>query len=97
VTIRATGLGKRGNAFPVRWALGGAGDSAPSYEDLTVESAVLAFVVGERPEGTTIFDLGWKMNGGTIDTRENDAIERAVRELVRARLLRMEGALVVPW
>jgi len=67
-----------------------------SYDDLLVESAVLAFVIGERPGGVTIPELSRLLNAERGEDGEDDAVERAVRELVRARLLRCAGGLLLP-
>jgi hypothetical protein len=66
----------------------------PTYDDLTVESLVLSYVMTERNPRLTIPRLVWELAGELED--EDGAIERAVRELVRARLLRCEGGFLRP-
>lgn len=57
-----------------------------------MESTVLAHILCECPGGETIPVLSWLLS----PSEEGDLVERAVRELVRARLLRIEGGRVVP-
>ncbi len=66
--------------------------ACPSYEDLRIQSAILGYVVGEGHHEETIFELARKFS----EDGEDDAVERGVRDLVGAGLLRIEGARVVP-
>jgi hypothetical protein len=71
-------------------------DSAhPSAEDAKAERVVLAFLLEEHPPLLTIPELSRVLNADPgFDT--DDAVERAVRELVGAGLLHCEGAFIVP-
>jgi hypothetical protein len=67
----------------------------PSAEDAKAERVVLAFLLEEHPSQLTIPELSGALNADPgFDT--DDAVERAVRELVGAGLLHCEGALIVP-
>jgi hypothetical protein len=68
----------------------------PAAEDAVAEGAVLAFLLDEYPRKLTIPELSLAMNRGPDDFAENDAIERAVRELVGAGLLHHHGTFVLP-
>lgn len=95
--FNVSGTRKRGGtSLNRRGDVGAHKDSTAPNDCFAVESAVLAYVLGERAEGVTIFELGIALNGGLVDITKNDAIERAVRELVRDGLLRMNGASVAP-
>jgi hypothetical protein len=63
--------------------------------DTLVESVVLAYVLTERPEGVMIPTLALHFNAEFDQGVDGSAVERAVRELVCAGLLRMEGARVM--
>ena len=68
-----------------------------STENAKTERAVLAFVLDEHPIRLTIPEVSLAMNakpGGGFE--HGDAIERAIRDLVGAALLRCEGGYVVP-
>jgi hypothetical protein len=70
---------------------------SPATEDARVESAVLGFVLEEDPDHLTIPELSLAMSRcGAEDFSRNDAIERAIRELVGGGLLRIAAGLVVP-
>ena len=72
-------------------------DSAsPAETDRKTEAAVLAFLLDEHPNHLTIPEVGWAMNPRGPQFAEGDAVERAVRELVGAGLLRCGAGLVVP-
>jgi len=72
-------------------------DSAsPAEADRKTEAAVLAFLLDEYPNRLTIPEVGWAMNPRGPQFAEGDAVERAVRELVGAGLLRCDGGLVAP-
>lgn len=71
--------------------------SRPSYDDLRVESMVVACVVSAQGAPLTIPQLALELAEELGDDDASDmGVERAVRELVRARLLRCEGAFVMP-
>lgn len=72
------------------------GERNPSGEDLKAERAVLALLLGEHPSHLTIPELSLALNAAEGGFAANDAVERAVRELVGAGLLRCQGAFVVP-
>lgn len=65
-------------------------------EDIRVESAVLAHIVVERPEGVIIPMLALRFGAEFDQGSSGLAVERAVRELVRDGRLRMQGGRVVP-
>ncbi len=54
------------------------------------------FLLDEYPSKLTIPELSLAMNRDPDDFAENDAIERAVRELVGAGLLHHHGTFVLP-
>ena len=72
------------------------GDPAsPAEEDTRAEGAVLAFILDEHPDHLTIPELSLALNADPgFDS--DDAVERAIRELVGAGLLHCRGGLVVP-
>jgi hypothetical protein len=66
-------------------------------KDAKVERAALAFLIDKHPDRLTIPQVSRVMNarpGGGADS--GDAVERAIRELVGAGVLRCEGGYVVP-
>ncbi len=70
--------------------------STPVEADRKVEWAVLAFLLDEHPNRLTIAEASWALNKGAQEFDSEDAVERAVRELVGAGLLRCEGGFIVP-
>jgi hypothetical protein len=67
----------------------------PLAEDAKVERVVLAFLLEEHPAQLTIIELSLTLNADPgFDS--NDAVERAVRELVGAGLLYCCGGFVLP-
>ena len=62
-----------------------------SYEDIRTQAAILGFVVGESHHDLTIFELACRFSRD-----ERDAVERAVRDLVGAGMLNIDGGKVVP-
>jgi hypothetical protein len=67
----------------------------PSADDAKAERVVLAFLLEEHPSLLTIPELSRALNADRgFDT--DDAVERAVRELVGAGLLHCEGAFIAP-
>jgi hypothetical protein len=70
--------------------------SDPAAEDAKAERAVLAFLLDEHPAQLTIPELSLALNAHPGSFESEDAVERAVRELVGAGLLRCQGGFVVP-
>jgi hypothetical protein len=67
----------------------------PRAADAKVERVVLAFLLEEHPSQLTIPELSLALNADPgFDS--NDAVERAVRELVGAGLLYCCGGFVLP-
>ncbi len=69
---------------------------SPRREDEAVQSAVLALVLAMHPDRLTLVELMREMVGDSEDFAERDAVQRAVRDLVGAGLLRRSGELVLP-
>lgn len=65
-------------------------------DDVLVESVVLAYIVGECPEGVSILTLSLRFNAELDQGIGGLAVERAVRELVCSGRLQMQGGKVVP-
>jgi len=66
-------------------------------KDAKVERAALAFLIDKHPDRLTIPQVSRAMNAKAGGGSEpGDAVERAIRELVGADLLRCEGGYVVP-
>jgi hypothetical protein len=65
-------------------------------QDAKVERVVLAFLLDEYPAQLTIPELSGALNERPGDFESEDAVERAVRELVGAGLLHCQGAYVLP-
>ena len=68
----------------------------PVDEDRKVQAAVLAFLIDEDPTRFTIPELSRALNAGPAEFEAEDAVERAVRELVGAGLLHCCGGFVLP-
>jgi len=68
----------------------------PGDEDRHVEWAVLGYLLDEYPDRFTILELSLAMNAGEADFGSEDAVERAVRELVGAGLLHCCCGFVLP-
>lgn len=68
----------------------------PVAEDAKTERAVLAFLIEEHPSQLTIPELSRALNAQPGGFDSDDAVERAVRELVGAGLLRCQGGYIVP-
>lgn len=67
----------------------------PRAEDAKVERVVLAFLLEKHPSQLTIPELSLALNADPgFDS--DDAVERAVRELVGAGLLYCHGRFVLP-
>ncbi|HEU4905550.1 MAG TPA: hypothetical protein VFT19_05480 [Solirubrobacterales bacterium] len=70
--------------------------TSPSEEDRKVEWAVLSFLLDRHPESPSIIEVSRALNEGTVEFEREDSVERAVRELVGAGLLRCDGSRVLP-
>ncbi|HET7053479.1 MAG TPA: hypothetical protein VFI09_06145 [Solirubrobacterales bacterium] len=71
--------------------------SSPQGEDRQVQWAVLAFLLDEYPDHQlTIPEVSSAMNAGETDFKSEDAVERAIRELVGAGLLHCKCGFVLP-
>jgi len=68
----------------------------PAAEDVKAERTVLGFLLDEHPSKLTIPELSRALNAHPDSFDSADAVERAVRELVGAGLLRCQGGCVVP-
>jgi hypothetical protein len=68
----------------------------PAAQDAKAERAVLAFLIGEHPNQLTVAEASWALNNGSIEFEAEDAVERAIRELVGAGLLRCADGFVLP-
>lgn len=68
----------------------------PSNEDRKVEWAVLSFLLDEHPDRFTVPEVSRAMNAGSADFGREDAVERAIRELVGAGLLHGDCGFVLP-
>ena len=68
----------------------------PAAEDRKVQAAVLGFLFDADPDRLTIPELSREMNAGPADFETEDAVERAVRELVGAGLLHCKAGLILP-
>jgi len=66
--------------------------ACPSFDEVRIHSAVLAYVVGEGHHDETIFGLALMFSPGP----ESAAVEMAVRDLVGEHLLKIEGGKVTP-
>lgn len=70
--------------------------ATPAEQDAQAERVVMTFLLEEHPSQLTIPELSQALNAATGTFETEDAVERAVRELVGAGLLRCHGAFVVP-
>lgn len=68
----------------------------PAEEDAAVESALLAHLLALHPASVSEEELRREFLADPEDFAEADALERAVRDLVAAGLLRRAGDGVVP-
>ena len=71
-------------------------DPSPGAEDAKAERVVLAFLLEEHPSQLTIPELSRALNAESGGFDSEDAVERAVRELVSAGLLHCQGGFVLP-
>ena len=69
---------------------------SPDPKDKKVERAVLAFLIFCYPERLTIPELSRVLSEENRDLEDDDAVERAVRELVGAGLLECRAEFVLP-
>jgi predicted RNase H-like nuclease len=73
------------------------GDIAfPATQDAKAERTVLAFLLNEHPNQLTVAEVSWVLDQGSTEFDREDAVERAIRELVGADLLRCSDGFVVP-
>ena len=70
--------------------------STPADEDRKAEWAVLAFLLDAHPKRFTIPAVSGTMNEGKTAFDSEDAVERAVRQLVGADLLHCGDGYVLP-
>lgn len=69
----------------------------PAKADKRIEWAVLSFLLDEHPDHQlTIPEVSRALNAGSEDQGDDDAVERAIRELVGAGLLHCERGFVLP-
>jgi hypothetical protein len=75
----------------------GAGDVPPTEaEDIRSQGVVLIHVLHRHPTLLTIPDLVREIASGSEDFAEDDALERAVRDLTGVGLLHCPSCLAVP-
>lgn len=60
------------------------------------QRVVLSFLLAEHPAQLTIPEAAQALYAHPGDFKENDAIERAIRDLVGGGLLQCNGAFVLP-
>lgn len=65
-------------------------------DDAKVERTILRFVLGEHPDQITMSEATRALGVGPEAFATTDPLNRAVRELVGAGLLRWQGASVLP-
>lgn len=90
-----TGSLTKGDMTPMADSNPTAPERGPTAPDNQVELAVLTFLLHEHPDRLTIPEASRAMNSHR-DFRSEDAVERAIRELVGAGLLRCEGGYIQP-
>ena len=66
------------------------------HDDRKVERAVLLHILDQYPDRFTIPEISRAMNAGEAEFDREDAVERAIRELVGAGLLRCGEGHVLP-
>jgi hypothetical protein len=69
---------------------------SPQPEDAKVEQAVLAFLLDEHPNRLSVLEASLALNADPGDFDGEDAVERAIRELVGAGLLHCQGGFLAP-
>jgi hypothetical protein len=72
------------------------GAISPADEDVFNERAVLFFVLGEHPNQVTAAEVLRALCPDLEDFKSADAVQRAIRDLVAAGLLRRQGEGVLP-
>jgi hypothetical protein len=70
--------------------------SALSVEDDAYEQAVLAHVLISQPTVLRLCDLIREVKPGIGDGNPREAVERAVRELIKVGLLHRQGECILP-
>ena len=70
--------------------------STPTDADRKVEWAVLGYLLDADPDRFTIPEVSRVMNAGETCFDSEDAVERAIRQLVGAELLHCCGGYVLP-
>jgi hypothetical protein len=70
--------------------------SPPADEDAKTEGGVLGLILEEHPALLTVPELSLAMNRGAGDFPANDAVDRAVGNLIGAGLLYVGDGLVLP-
>jgi hypothetical protein len=70
--------------------------TTPAEEDARTERRVLTHVLHHHPTHRTMPELARELADDPEGFAEGDALARAVRDLIAAGLLRMEGGAVVP-
>jgi hypothetical protein len=68
----------------------------PDAEDTKAERVVLAFLLEEHPSQLTIPEASLALNADPGGFSNDDAVERAIRELVGAGLLYCQDRFVLP-
>lgn len=70
--------------------------SRPRADDTKTERTVLAFLLDEHPSQLTIPEVSRALNARPGGFSSDDAVERAIRELDGAGLVRCANGLAVP-
>jgi hypothetical protein len=70
--------------------------AVPAAEDVKAERQVMTFLLNEYPNQLTIAEVSRALNDGAIRFDTEDAVERAIRELVGAGLLHCRDGFVLP-
>lgn len=84
------------NPMPPQWLKRAtAKATVEAYDETMAQSVVLTYVLTECPKGVTLVDLSARLNGQLYHPEDGMAVERAVRELVRARLLHIDDGRIV--
>jgi hypothetical protein len=73
----------------------GCNQPSTTQEDMKAQRIVLDLVLAEHPAQLSICELAREINQGG-DFAAEDAVERAVRDLVGVGVLRCQGAAVLP-
>jgi hypothetical protein len=70
--------------------------STPADTDRKTEWAALGFLLDAHPDQFTVPEVSRAMNAGETDFGSEDAVERAIRQLVGAGLLHCCGGFILP-